>query len=52
LSLNDLLGENRNNGDQNSNIGVLEIPMVLLCFYKKIQRELTHVEKNHIPSVT
>jgi len=33
------LGENRNNG-------VLEIPMVLLCLYNIIQRELTHVEIN------
>ncbi|KEH31445.1 transmembrane protein, putative [Medicago truncatula] len=38
------LGENRNNGDQNRNNGVLEISMILFCFYNIIQRELTHIE--------
>jgi hypothetical protein len=38
---------NQNNDDQNRNNGVLEILMALLCFYNKIQRELTHFETEH-----
>jgi len=44
------LEKNRNNGDQNRNNGVLEILMVLLCFCNRSQRELSHVDLNHVPT--
>jgi len=46
------VGENRNNEAQNRNNGVLKIPMVSFCFYNRTQRELTHADLSHVPSMT
>jgi len=32
--------------------GVLEIHMKLFCSYNRTQRELTHADLSHVPSVT
>jgi len=52
LKFGEKFGENHNIEDQNCNNGVLEILMVLLCFYNRIPRELTHVEIIHVPNMT
>jgi len=44
--------KNRNNGSQNRNNEVLQISRMLLCFYNRIPRELTHADLSQVPSMT